>query len=74
MGLSLSKRLWNSDKIINLTPVYDNTINTGPSTLRSIDRYDNVLIITTSVTKCIFLNFGAILKRMVKLAKHNSKN
>ena len=35
-----------------------------------INRYDNVVITTTSVTKCIFLkNFGAILKRMVKVAK-----
>ena len=32
----------------------------------------NVVITTTSVTKCIFLNFGAILKRMVKVAKLNS--
>ena len=37
--------------------------------MRSIDRHDNVVITTTSVTKCIFLNFGAILKRMVKVAK-----
>ena len=29
----------------------------------------NVVITTKSVTKCIFLNFGAIPKRMVKLAK-----
>ena len=51
-----------------------NTINTQPSALRSNDRHDNVVITTTSVTKCIFLNFGAILKRMVKLAKDNSEN
>ena len=31
-----------------------------------INRHDNVVITTTSVTKCIFLNFGAIPKRMVK--------
>ena len=41
--------------------------------LRSIDRHDNMVITTTSVTKCIFLNFGAILKRMVKLAKQFRK-
>ena len=29
----------------------------------------NVVITTKSVTKCIFLNFGAIPKRMVKVAK-----
>ena len=35
-----------------------------------INRHDNVVITTTSVTKCIFLkNFGAIPKRMVKVAK-----
>ena len=33
----------------------------------------NVVITIKSVTKCIFLNFGAILKRMVKLAKLNSQ-
>ena len=44
-----------------------NTINTRPSALRS-KRHDNVVITTTSVTKCIFLNFGAIPKRMVKVA------
>ena len=32
----------------------------------------NVVITTISVTKCIFLNFGAIPKRMVKVAKLNS--
>ena len=48
------------------------TINTGASALRSIDRHDNVVITTTSVTKCIFLNFGAIPKRMVKVAKLSS--
>ena len=75
MWLRLSNRLWNSDKIINMTPVYGlNTINTQPSALRSNDRHDNVVITTTSVMKCIFLNFGAILKRMVKLAKDNSEN
>ena len=40
--------------------------------MRSIERHDNVVITTTSVTKCIFLNFGAILKRMVKVAKLSS--
>ena len=34
--------------------------------------HDNVLITTTSVMKCIFLNFGAIPKRMVKVAKLSS--
>ena len=34
-----------------------------------INRHDSVVITTTSVTKCIFLNFGAIPKRMVKVAK-----
>ena len=33
----------------------------------------NVVITTESVMKCIFLNFGAILKRMVKVAKLNSQ-
>ena len=37
-----------------------------------INRHDNVVITTTSVTKCIFLNFGAIPKRMVKVAKLSS--
>ena len=37
--------------------------------MRSIDRHDNVVITTISVTKCIFLNFGPIPKRMVKVAK-----
>ena len=37
-----------------------------------INRHDNVVITTTSVTKYIFLNFGAILKRMVKVAKLSS--
>ena len=32
----------------------------------------NVVITTISVTKCIFLNFGAIPKRMVKVAKLSS--
>ena len=32
----------------------------------------NVVITITSVAKCIFLNFGAIPKRMVKVAKLNS--
>ena len=46
MGLRFSNRLWNSDKIFNLTPVY-----TGASALKSIDRHDNVVITTTSVMK-----------------------
>ena len=50
-----------------------NTVNTGASALRSIDMI-NVVITTTSVMKCIFLNFGAIPKRMVKVAKLNSQN
>ena len=50
------------------TSFWLNTINTQPSALKSNDRHDNV-VITTSVTKCIFLNFGAIPKRMVKVAK-----
>ena len=37
-----------------------------------INRHDNVVITTTSVMKCIFLNFGAIPKRMVKVAKLSS--
>ena len=37
-----------------------------------INRHDNVVITTTSVTKCLFLNFGAIPKRMVKVAKLSS--
>ena len=37
-----------------------------------INRHDNVVITTISVTKCIFLNFGAIPKRMVKVAKLSS--
>ena len=37
-----------------------------------INRHDNVVISTTSVMKCIFLNFGAIPKRMVKVAKLSS--
>ena len=37
-----------------------------------INRHDTVVINTTSVTKCIFLNFGAIPKRMVKVAKLSS--
>ena len=36
------------------------------------NRHDNVVITTISVTKCIFLNFGAIQKRMVKVAKLSS--
>ena len=37
-----------------------------------INRHDNVVITTIPVTKCIFLNFGAIPKRMVKVAKLSS--
>ena len=37
-----------------------------------INRHDIVVITTTSVTKCIFLNFGTIPKRMVKVAKLSS--
>ena len=48
------------------------TIDTGASALRSIDIM-NVVITTKLVTKCIFLNFGAIPKRMVKSAKLNSQ-
>ena len=33
----------------------------------------NVVITTKSVTNYIFLNFGVILKRMVKVAKLNSQ-
>ena len=33
----------------------------------------NVVITTKFITKCIFLNFGVILKRLVKLAKLNSQ-
>ena len=33
----------------------------------------NVVITTKSLTKCIFLNFGAILKRMAKIALNSQK-
>ena len=68
-GLGWVTNYWTLIKLSIWHSLWLNTINTWPSALRSKDRHDNVVITTTSVMKCIFLNFGAIPKRMVKVAK-----